>query len=63
MAHTALLSSTGEVFCFGRNDWGQLGTGTKVSKKTPFKIPFDKEVVSVACGMLRFLYLELRLNC
>ena len=41
----------GELFGFGRNDYGQLGLGDTVDRLTPTRIEgcSGKEVVSLAC--------------
>jgi alpha-tubulin suppressor-like RCC1 family protein len=36
--HTCGLVATGEAYCWGRNDQGQLGTGDTTSKKTPTRV-------------------------
>ena len=34
-AHTCVLKATGEVWCWGANEYGQLGTGTLTSMTSP----------------------------
>ncbi|GAB4814257.1 hypothetical protein N2152v2_001303 [Parachlorella kessleri] len=50
--HTLVLSEAGEVWAFGRNQNGQLGTGSDVDSVLPQKVAAleGKRVVSVACG-------------
>ncbi|MGI6393503.1 MAG: RCC1 domain-containing protein [bacterium] len=36
--HTCAINSTGELFCWGKNDLGALGDGTEVDRKHPVKI-------------------------
>jgi alpha-tubulin suppressor-like RCC1 family protein len=36
--HTCGLVASGDAYCWGRNDQGQLGTGDTVSKTTPTKV-------------------------
>jgi hypothetical protein len=33
--HACAVHSTGRVLCWGRNDWGQLGDGTRVDRAQP----------------------------
>jgi alpha-tubulin suppressor-like RCC1 family protein len=37
--HTCVLAMTGEVFCWGRADRGQLGTGNAATLPTPSTMP------------------------
>lgn len=50
--HTLVLMDGGEVFSFGRNQNGQLGTGTDADSLVPLPVTAlqGKQVVSVACG-------------
>ena len=52
-AHTLALTEGGEVYSWGYNGDGQLGTGSKTSEQQPVKISgpdeFDKNILSVAC--------------
>ena len=36
--------------CFGRNDWGQLGTGTRIGVNTPTPILGERHWERVAAG-------------
>ncbi|XP_017782153.1 PREDICTED: ultraviolet-B receptor UVR8 [Nicrophorus vespilloides] len=47
--HTAALTSSGEVYTWGRNSYGQLGAQHAVSHK-PEKIPAFRDVVQLSCG-------------
>jgi alpha-tubulin suppressor-like RCC1 family protein len=38
---TCGLTSTGVAYCWGDNEYGQLGTGTQVSANTPKKVAFQ----------------------
>lgn len=50
--HSALLTSDGEVFVWGRNTDGQLGNGTRKEQKLPSMVLAinDRKIVSIACG-------------
>ena len=51
--HTILLSQTGSVFGFGRNDYGQLGLGhtqPRMYGLTPNMYLRDKNVISLSAG-------------
>ncbi len=47
--HTCALISDGSVKCWGRNDRGQLGDGTTVSKAAPVT-PIDSGAIAIATG-------------
>jgi len=51
-SHTMVITGSGEVFSFGRNQNGQLGLGTRIDCMLPTKIAAMKghEAVSIACG-------------
>ncbi|GBG28169.1 E3 ubiquitin-protein ligase HECTD3 [Hondaea fermentalgiana] len=51
--HSVVATDSGEVFSFGRNDFGQLGHGDTLDRKEPARIDAlstGEHVVSVACG-------------
>ncbi|CAM9202377.1 unnamed protein product [Discosporangium mesarthrocarpum] len=50
--HSIVACETGEVYTFGRNDFGQLGTGDTIDRKLPTLVNSlrDQRVVSLACG-------------
>lgn len=50
--HTVVACQELEVFSFGRNDFGQLGHGDSIDRKTPELIAAlsGEVVISVACG-------------
>ena len=48
ISHTAVLTTSGEVYTFGSNSHGQLGRST--APALPDKVPIPEEVKMVACG-------------
>ena len=50
--HTCILSEEGAVYCWGKNDYGQLGDGTTQRKyvMTQVLLPFSDPAVSVKVG-------------
>eukprot|EP00903_Cladosiphon_okamuranus_P014621 g13558.t2 len=59
--HTAALSKLGEVFAFGRNDYGQLGLGHRESTWQGGLIPdlAGKVIIQVACGSYHTISLDI----
>lgn len=51
--HTCAVRGTGEVFCWGRNDFGQLGDGSTTDSDVPVRAatPTDAIFVQVAAGL------------
>lgn len=50
MQHTLLLSTEGEVFTFGSNNYGQLGTLDLNPRGSPTLITLPSKAISIACG-------------
>lgn len=53
--HTVIACDSGELFTFGRNDYGQLGLGDTVDRKLPQKVenlntPAYSRIIAVGCG-------------
>jgi alpha-tubulin suppressor-like RCC1 family protein len=48
-AHTCAIKDDGSLWCWGDNNFGQIGDGTKKNKYSPVKI-IESGVVSVAAG-------------
>jgi len=46
----AYVNSNGLLFCFGENDYGQLGTGDTASRRLPFRVTNIPPISSVTCG-------------
>ncbi len=44
------ISVDGRVYCFGDNDYGELGDGTQITREAPAPVPGLTEVQSVAVG-------------
>jgi alpha-tubulin suppressor-like RCC1 family protein len=58
--HVLAVTESGMTFCWGRNDYGQLGIGKKenfVSKPTKIKSLSDRSIVMVAAGENHSLFL------
>ncbi|KDO29266.1 hypothetical protein SPRG_19926 [Saprolegnia parasitica CBS 223.65] len=57
--HTTLVTDKGKLITFGRNDYGQLGIGSKEHKNSPHVVPLPlgAHVVSAACGCYHTLLL------
>ncbi|KAJ3078593.1 Regulator of chromosome condensation [Rhizoclosmatium hyalinum] len=48
--HAIALDREGRIFTFGRNDDGQLGTGSSESVNTPHRLPEPKNVIEVSAN-------------
>mmetsp|Transcript_102951 Transcript_102951/g.182873 ORF Transcript_102951/g.182873 Transcript_102951/m.182873 type:complete len:559 (-) Transcript_102951:57-1733(-) len=50
--HAAALTEGGKVFAWGKNDFGQLGTGDEENKALPTstELPYECYISQVACG-------------
>ena len=51
MAHTCALMRSGEVWCWGRNDHGQLGIGTIRDYTTPVQVQGISDIISITAGI------------
>lgn len=49
-SHALVLTSEREVFAFGRNKSGQLGTGDTRDKTKPFRVPLPSDIQLIGCG-------------
>ena len=60
--HTLALTEKGEVYSWGNNCWGQLGTGSRNYAASPTKVSglngFDSKITSVACSCAVSLALD-----
>jgi len=45
--HTCVLLSDNTVWCWGNNDWGQLGTGTTTSSPIPVKVALSAKSIDL----------------
>jgi len=48
--HTCAVTATGEVWCWGRNEYGQLGDGTTLDRLTPVRVSGLSGALQVAVG-------------
>ncbi len=48
--HSCALKTDGSLWCWGRNDRGQLGDGTTFAKSSPVKVAALANIVKVALG-------------
>jgi alpha-tubulin suppressor-like RCC1 family protein len=48
--HTCGVSDSGESFCWGLNDWGQLGNADTVASTVPVGVSGPVSLVSVSAG-------------
>jgi RCC1 and BTB domain-containing protein len=57
--HTVVLTREGQVYCFGRNDYGQLGLGHKENSWQPKQVTHleSRRIVQVTCGCYHTLTL------
>ncbi len=49
-AHTCVVAYSGGVYCWGRNDHGQLGDGTTTDSAVPLLVPLPSPAIRVAAG-------------
>ena len=49
-AHTCGLTTGGQVFCWGRNDRGQLGNGTQTDSRVPVLVSHPASFKAVSAG-------------
>ncbi len=51
-SHAGAITEDGELYMWGWNEYGQLGDGSKISKKKPVKIKIkgNPRITQVACG-------------
>ena len=60
LSHTCALTKAGMVWCWGRNDSGQLGDGTRTSRSEPFhvRIGAGRPVAAIVTGAAHTCALE-----
>ena len=50
--HTAVMTTKGELYTFGRGDSGQLGHGENYNSSSPLQvIAIQQKVTKIACGV------------
>ncbi|MGZ6479213.1 MAG: RCC1 domain-containing protein [Bdellovibrionales bacterium] len=60
------LLTTGDVYCWGRNNYGQLGDGTTVDRLTPAKVLLKDKALQISLGDntgCAILQTDNKLNC
>ena len=55
--HSLALTTSGEVWAWGANDYGQLGDGTTTDRYTPVLVEGVSDVVAIASGWIHSLAL------
>lgn len=58
--HTVVLTQSGEVFTFGSNQYGQLGTGDLLPYNGPVQVKLNSFIVQVAAGSNHTILLSSR---
>ena len=48
--HTCALTTTGAAYCWGRNDYGELGDGTTTSRAVPIAVTGGHTFVQITAG-------------
>lgn len=48
--HTCAIANTGELFCWGGNDYGQLGDGTEDAQSAPTQVGSADDWIHVSAG-------------
>ncbi|HEX8630158.1 MAG TPA: hypothetical protein VF755_18525, partial [Catenuloplanes sp.] len=49
-AHTCVVDGDGEVYCWGENEYGQLGVGNTTDSRRPVRVPGLNGIIKVAAG-------------
>ncbi len=49
-AHTCMIDNLGKLYCWGFNQYGQLGTGDYVDRNTPAEINLMNDAVQISVG-------------
>ncbi len=48
--HACAVASDGSVWCWGRNNYGQIGDGTAITRRTPVQVPGIEDVTAIVAG-------------
>lgn len=57
-SHALVLGAGGSVWSWGRNDYGQLGDGTRTERATPARVPDLPEIAAISAGNFHSLALD-----
>jgi alpha-tubulin suppressor-like RCC1 family protein/serine/threonine protein kinase len=60
LCHSMALTESGHVFCWGNNEWGQLGINDKSNANSPLLVPLSSEILikKIECGFYHSLLLS-----
>lgn len=58
MSHTVGIMSDGTLWAWGANDFGQLGDGTRIARRTPVQIGTANDWQSVSAGTLHTMAIK-----
>src|SRR5258708_13634 len=58
LQNSLLLDDEGQVYAFGRNNYGQLGIGNNIAQNIPVKIDINSKIVQIVAGYEHSLLLD-----
>ncbi|KAK3243602.1 hypothetical protein CYMTET_46757 [Cymbomonas tetramitiformis] len=61
--HSLFITTSGQCFAAGRNDYGQLGDGTTTDRYTPVQVMTEYTVAAVAAGHYHSLFVTTNGEC
>ncbi|MDR2429839.1 MAG: chitobiase/beta-hexosaminidase C-terminal domain-containing protein [Puniceicoccales bacterium] len=56
--HSLFVAGDGVLYAFGRNEFGQLGDGSNLSRKSPVPVRDGRNVIAVSAGDAHTLFLK-----